>query len=73
LKTTICSVENCENESVRSLSKDRITDVSEKLGFNLVTARSDRVKRAHLCKEHYKQIKKSLKKKDKYERMRYGR
>ena len=68
-----CSIENCDNESVRTLSKARIMEAAKKLGLNLETKRGGRIRRAPLCKEHYKQIKKELKKQEKFERMRYGR
>jgi len=71
--TDSCSIENCDNEPIRTLSKARITEAAKKLSLNLETQRSGRVRRAPLCKEHYKQIKKELKKQEKFERMRYGR
>ncbi|MFQ5819107.1 MAG: hypothetical protein ACE5I5_03895 [Candidatus Heimdallarchaeota archaeon] len=72
MKDASCSVENCTNTAIRSLSKKRILEAAEKLGLKIVTARSGRARRAYLCKAHYKQIKKELRNKEKLERMRYG-
>jgi len=66
-KGKVCSVENCENESVRSLSIEKAGEALSSAGINYKVSRRNRI---HLCKEHYKKIKKSLKKAQKEERLR---
>ena len=60
-----CSVSGCDNEGVRSLS---LLDVSKYL--ELKSEKS--LRRAILCKIHYKEYKKKSKKDKKTEKMRYG-
>ncbi len=63
----MCSCEKCENEAVRSLSLEKAGDALSQAGLNYKASRLNRV---HLCKEHYKKIKKYLKKAQKEERLR---
>ncbi|MHA1991212.1 MAG: hypothetical protein ACW981_08770 [Candidatus Hodarchaeales archaeon] len=65
-----CQIESCENESERTLGKERISEAlkNEKLEIN-VRIKMTKVK---ICKEHYRRIKKHIKKKDKIERLRWS-
>ncbi|MHA1377561.1 MAG: hypothetical protein ACTSRG_04160 [Candidatus Helarchaeota archaeon] len=64
-KGQMCSVQGCEKEAVRSLS---LMDVSKYLELKV----GSRIRRAYLCKEHYKDYKKKSKKDKKTEKMRLG-
>ena len=60
-----CSVNNCNNNSVRSLSTNRVKDV----GLDVYSGS----KQSYLCKEHYKQWKKVMKQEKKDDiSLRYG-
>jgi len=48
----ICSVVDCNNDSLRSLAFARV----ERAGLNIAVS-----KRVYLCKIHYKEFKKSIK------------
>jgi len=48
-----CSVKGCTKESERSLAKDMVEEVGMEI--------EEDAKRAHLCKEHYKEYKKRSK------------
>ncbi|MFX1465925.1 MAG: hypothetical protein ACFFA5_05585 [Promethearchaeota archaeon] len=67
-KGKICSIENCENEAVRSLSLEKAGEALNSAGLSYKVAR--RRNRIFLCTEHYKKIKKYLKKAQKEERLR---
>lgn len=51
--TKVCSVVGCNAESYKSIGKEKVLKI-----FNL----KEGEKRAHLCKEHYKEYKKKTKK-----------
>ena len=57
-----CSVKGCSQTAVRSLSKNKISSGS----FEIVGDR-----RAYLCQDHYKEWKKSYKKQEDLERVRW--
>jgi hypothetical protein len=57
-----CTVANCSEEAVRSVSVPKARDA----GLDVEG------KRAYLCKEHYKQYKKGSKKGKQIERWRHG-
>jgi hypothetical protein len=59
-----CSVAGCNREAVRSVS----TGKAKSAGFNV----SSSEKRAYLCREHYKELKKKTKKDNTLEKWRYG-
>jgi hypothetical protein len=48
-----CSVSGCSNEAERSISADKVKSAGLKINTD---------KRAYLCKEHYKEYKRSPKK-----------
>ncbi|MHA1168909.1 MAG: hypothetical protein ACTSP4_08210 [Candidatus Hodarchaeales archaeon] len=72
-----CDIDGCENDYVRTLSMVKIGDALTK--ENLIVSKEakgskkGRSKKAKvkLCKEHYRKVKKHIKKKDKIERLRW--
>jgi len=64
-----CDVTDCEKTAERSLPEEKIADALKKEGLKLAKAKH-RSRRANLCKDHYRVIKKHLKKASKIERMR---
>jgi len=58
-----CSVTGCGNDAVRSLPVDKVKTTQLKVGD---------VRRAYLCKEHYKEFKKETKKDRTLEKWRHG-
>jgi hypothetical protein len=58
--TKTCSVAGCSEESIKTVGKDKVIKI-----FNL----KEGEKRAHLCKEHYKQYKKKTKKEREIDRI----
>ena len=58
-----CSVTGCKNDAVRSLPVDKVKSAGLKVGD---------VRRAYLCKEHYKEFKKETKKDRVLEKWRHG-
>ena len=67
-KGKVCSIKNCEKESVRSLSIEKAGEALNSAGLSYEVPR--RRNRIYLCTEHYKKIKKYLKKAQKEERLR---
>ena len=53
-KSENCSVSECTNQAERSISKNAADEAGLKLA-------DENARRAHLCKEHYKQYKKASK------------
>ena len=64
-----CDVEGCENESKRTLSLERAGNAIKKAGLSVPVRKKRR--RAHFCQEHYRSVKKHLKKEREIERMRW--
>jgi len=58
-----CSVTGCSNDAIRSLPVDKVKTTQLKVGD---------VRRAYLCKEHYKEFKKETKKDRTLEKWRHG-
>jgi hypothetical protein len=50
-----CSVINCRNEAIRSLSENKWKKYTETVG---VQYKENRLKKIYLCKKHYKLLKK---------------
>lgn len=65
-----CDIENCENESKRTVSREKAGAAIQQAGLNLAVR--DKKTKAHLCADHYRKIKKQLKKDRKLERLRWG-
>ena len=59
-----CSVIGCEKDAIRSISLIQVSKYLELRGETTV-------RRAYLCKEHYKEYKKKSKKDKKTEKLRY--
>ena len=59
-----CTVRGCDNPAVRSLAAEKVTRAGLQVGSS---------KRAYLCKEHYKEMKKKSKKDRLLERWRMMR
>ncbi|MGQ9624352.1 MAG: hypothetical protein ACUVUF_03605 [Candidatus Bathycorpusculaceae bacterium] len=59
-----CGIFNCKNDAVRSLSAEKVRSA----GLNIGSGE----RRAYLCKEHYKEYKKKMKKEKMLEKWRYN-
>jgi len=57
-----CSVTGCDKEAIRSISTDKVSAAGLKV---------NKVRRAYLCKDHYKEFKKGTKKEKMLEKWRY--
>jgi len=57
-----CSVIGCDKEAIRSISSEKVSST----GLNVSSSR-----RAYLCKDHYKEYKKRIKKDKMLEKWRY--
>ncbi|MCS7096926.1 MAG: hypothetical protein NZ926_00340 [Candidatus Methanomethylicia archaeon] len=64
-----CSITGCSSHAIRSLSYFEISKAILDAGLNVDSKVSRRV---YLCENHYKIIKKFLKKEKMYERWRYS-
>lgn len=64
-----CNIDGCENESSRTISKAKLSNalLEENLTLNI----RPKITKAKLCKEHYRRVKKHIKKADKIERLRW--
>ena len=64
-----CNIDGCENESVRTISKTKAGKAlsEENLSLNV----RSKVTKIKICKEHYRKIKKHIKKSDKLDRLRW--
>jgi len=61
-KGVLCSVDGCSREAVRSLSAAKV----EEAGLKVKGSR-----KVYLCKEHYKEYKRAIKKEKTLEKWRY--
>jgi hypothetical protein len=59
-----CSVSSCKNDAVRSISVDK----AKSAGLNVGSTE----KRAYLCKDHYKELKKKNKKDKQLDKWRHN-
>lgn len=57
-----CSVSGCGKDAVRSLAASKVAEAGLKVGS---------IRRAYLCKDHYKEYKKATKKDKMLEKWRY--
>jgi len=64
-----CQIVSCIKESERTVGKERISEALKK--ENLEVSVDKRVSKVKLCKDHYRLIKKHVKKADKIERLRW--
>ncbi len=65
-----CDVEGCSNESKKTVSKEKAGAAIKEAGLNLSV--KNKVTKAHLCSDHYRKIKKKLKKDREIDRLRWG-
>ena len=64
-----CDVENCSQESKKTVSREKAGSAIKQAGltFNV----REKVTKVHLCAQHYRKIKKQLKKGREIERLRW--
>ncbi|MFX0084509.1 MAG: hypothetical protein ACFFAU_02445 [Candidatus Hodarchaeota archaeon] len=65
-----CDVEECTKESKRTVSREKAGTALKEVGLN-ISIREKKTK-IHLCGDHYRNIKKKLKKDREIERLRWG-
>lgn len=65
-----CDVEGCSNESKKTVSREKAGAAIKEAGLNLSV--KNKVTKAHLCSDHYRKIKKKLKKDREIDRLRWG-
>ena len=65
-----CDVEGCVKESKKTVSREKAGSAIKQANLNLSIR--DKVTRVHLCVDHYRTIKKKLKKDREIERLRWG-
>ena len=65
-----CDVENCENDSKKTVSREKAGAALKQAGIE-ISIREKKTK-IHLCAEHYRKIKKKMKKDREIERLRWG-
>jgi len=63
VRKRMCSVIDCDREAVRSLALDRVEEAGLKV---------ESLRRAYLCKKHYKEFKKKTKRERRIQRWRWG-
>lgn len=64
-----CNVDNCENEADRTIGRDKVKAalIEEDLKLDI----KPKITKVKLCKEHYRRVKKHIKKDNKIERARW--
>lgn len=67
-KGQVCSVEGCNETAVKAISFTEISRLNIGLSFKKETSKG----KVYLCKKHYREIKKYLKKSRKLEKWRWG-
>ncbi len=65
-----CDIENCPNVTKKTVSREKAGAAIKQAGLTLNIR--DKVTKIHLCSDHYKRIKKTLKKDREIERLRWG-
>ena len=68
-KKDTCDIEGCENPSKRTLAVEKNLKYVEAVGLKLQIPKKAR--KFHICHEHYKKIKKLIKKDRDIERLRF--
>jgi len=66
----ICDVEGCSSDSKKTVSREKAGTAIKQAGLTLTIR--DKKTKAHLCADHYRKIKKKLKKEREIERLRWG-
>ena len=64
-----CNVDVCENEAERTIGRDKVAKAL--IEENLILDIKPKITKVKLCKEHYRKVKKHIKKADKIERARW--
>ena len=65
-----CDVEGCTNDSKKTVSREKAGAAIKQASLNLSVR--DKVRKVHMCVDHYRVIKKILKKDREIERLRWG-
>lgn len=65
-----CDVEDCSSLSKKTVSREKSGAAIKQAGLTLGVR--DKVTKIHLCADHYRNIKKQLKKDREIERLRWG-
>ena len=65
-----CDVVNCSNDSKKTVSREKAGAAMKEAGLSLSVR--DKVTKVHLCADHYRKIKKKLKKDREIERLRWS-
>jgi hypothetical protein len=69
-KKKLCDVEGCSGLTKRTVSREKSGAALKQVGLTLGVR--DKVTKIHLCADHYRKIKKQLKKDREIERLRWG-
>ncbi|UCG03597.1 MAG: hypothetical protein JSW11_06335 [Candidatus Heimdallarchaeota archaeon] len=69
-KKKLCDVEGCSSVTKKTVSREKSGAALKKAGLTLSIR--DKVTKVHLCADHYRKIKKQLKKDREIERLRWG-
>ncbi|MHA2243434.1 MAG: hypothetical protein ACXADY_00540 [Candidatus Hodarchaeales archaeon] len=69
-KKKVCDVENCSNLTKKTVSREKAGAAIKQA--DLILDVRDKVNKVHLCANHYRKIKKQLKKDREIERLRWG-
>ncbi len=69
-KKKTCDVENCSDLTKKTVSREKAGAAIKQA--NLILDVRDKVNKVHLCANHYRKIKKQLKKDREIERLRWG-
>ena len=64
-----CDVSNCDKESKKTVSEQKAGAAIKKVGLEINLR--PKVRKIHLCADHYRKIKKELKKDREIDRLRY--
>ncbi|MFX0014549.1 MAG: hypothetical protein ACFFB2_05315 [Promethearchaeota archaeon] len=65
-----CDVEECSGVTKKTVSREKAGNAIKEAGLTLNI--KDKVSKVHLCADHYRKIKKQLKKDREIERLRWG-
>jgi hypothetical protein len=66
----LCDVEDCSSLTKKTVSREKSGAAIKQAGLTLDVR--DKVTKIHLCADHYRKIKKQLKKDREIERLRWG-
>ncbi|UCG90512.1 MAG: hypothetical protein JSU57_01925 [Candidatus Heimdallarchaeota archaeon] len=69
-KKKLCDVKDCSNSTKKTVSREQAGTAIKQANMTLDIR--DKVNKVHLCADHYRKIKKQLKKDRQIERLRWG-